>query len=93
MAEKFAKILHRVPWGIIAGVCGVIVFYTIIGTIASHSILSSIAAATTDTAGLFDTWYQSLLFVCDIIFGIGFVAGLTLFILSKVRKEDKEATN
>ena len=35
--------IGRFPWGILAGVCGVLVFYTIVGTVASYIVLSIIA--------------------------------------------------
>ena len=78
--------LGRFPWGILAGVCGVLVFYTIVGTVASYIVLSIIAGATTEGAGLFDTWYQQVLFIGDILFGAGFIASVVLYIIGKAGK-------
>lgn len=73
----------KFPWGILAGVCAVIVFYTIIGTVAAYIVLSVIAGATTEGAGLFDTWYQILLFIGDIVFGAGFIVSIILYFVTK----------
>ena len=40
--------MKKLPWGLIAGICGVIAFYTIAGTIAADYVLSAIAGATSD---------------------------------------------
>ena len=50
------KLKGKFPWGIFAGICAVIVFYTIVGTVAAYLVLSVIGGATTEGAGLFDTW-------------------------------------
>lgn len=78
------KILKMIPWGIIAGVSGVILFYTLAGTIGGCIVMNSITSIVEGAAGLFGTWWQTLLFVCDIIFGLLFIASLTMFILKLV---------
>ena len=42
--------------------------------------------ATTEGAGLFDTWYQQVLFIGDILFGAGFIASVVLYIIGKAGK-------
>lgn len=80
------ELMKKIPWGIIAGICGVIVIYTIAGTIAAFYIMNAITSIVEGAAGLFGTWWQSLLFVCDIIFGVLFLAALVMFILTKATK-------
>ena len=72
---------------------GTDVFYTIVGTVAAYLVLSVIGGATTEGAGLFDTWYQVLLFVGDIVFGAGFVLFTALYIARKAgsKREEKES--
>lgn len=82
--------MKKLPWGLIAGICGVIAFYTIAGTIAADYVLSAIAGATSDGASIFGTWYQRLLFACDIVFGLAFLGALALWIVKLVtRSKDK----
>lgn len=76
--------MKKLPWGLIAGLCGVIAFYTIIGTIAAYFILNAVAGATTEAASIFGTWYQTLLFVCDIVFGVAFLGSLAMWIYKLV---------
>lgn len=87
------KLKGKFPWGILAGICAVIVFYTIVGTVAAYLVLSVIGGATTEGAGLFDTWYQVLLFVVDIVFGAGFVLFTALYIARRAgsKREEKES--
>lgn len=87
------KLKGKFPWGILAGICAVIVFYTIVGTVAAYLVLSVIGGATTEGAGLFDTWYQVLLFVGDIVFGAGFVLFTALYIARRAgsKREEKES--
>lgn len=89
------KLWEKIPWGIVAGLCGVIVFYTITATVVVQNILGIIAGATTEGAGLFGTWYQTLLFVCDIVFGLIFLGSLAMYILraaeAKKHKGGQEA--
>ena len=72
--------MKKLPWGLIAGICGVIAFYTIAG----DYVLSAIAGATSDGASIFGTWYQRLLFACDIVFGLAFLGALVLWIVKLV---------
>lgn len=78
------NILKMIPWGFIAGVCGVIFCYTLAGTIGACIVMNSITSIVDGAAGLFGTWWQTLLFVCDIIFGVLFVCSLVMFILTKI---------
>lgn len=77
------NLVKKIPWGIIAGVCGVIIFYTIIATVIALIGMNAITAIVEEAAGLFGTWWQTLLFVCNIVFGVGFVGSLIMFILIK----------
>lgn len=88
------SIVNKIPWGILTGVCLVIVFYTVVGTVAAAIILNAVTSIVDGAVGLFGTWYQKLLFVCDIVFGIGFIGSATMYILNKFNaKRTKEANN
>ena len=85
------EFLKKIPWGIVAGLCGIIVFYTITATVVSYTVLSIIAGATTDGAGLFGTWYQTLLFVADIVFGLGLICSAGMYSVEKIKaRREKE---
>lgn len=88
-------LMKKIPWGIIAGICFVIVAYTIAGTIAAFYIMNAITSIVEGAAGLFGTGWQTLLFVCDIIFGVLFIASLVMFILTKATKifNEEETAN
>lgn len=82
--------MKRIPWGIFAGVLGVLVFYLTAGIIAAFYILNAIAGATSGSITIFTQWWQTLMFVFDLVFAIGFVFSLVMFILKAIGKFDKE---
>ena len=88
LAEKFA----RVPFGILAGIFGIFSFYDTIGVVALYIINSKVSAQTSQTATLFDTWYQTSMFILDIVFVIIFLSSLFFYIKSKIGKK-KELKN
>lgn len=81
--------MKKLPWGIIAGICGIVVFFTIVGTIAAYIILGAIANQTSDTATIFDTWYQTLLFIADILFGLGFLGSVGMYAYKMIDAKSK----
>ena len=84
--------MKKVPWGIVAGVCAIVVFFAVIGTIASYLILNGIASTTNETASIFGKWYQVLLFVVDIIFGLGLIgSGAMYFVTAKEKGKGETA--
>ena len=87
--------MKKLPWGIFAGICGIVVFFSTVGIIAAFIILSAIAGATSDCTTLFATWYQKTLFAADIIFGVGLILSVTMFVIKKLdnKREREELTN
>lgn len=73
--------MKKAPWGIIAGVCAIAVFYLTAGFIGSYYVLNGIAGQTQETASLFGEWFQVLMFVSDIVFVLAFGGALTMFVL------------
>ena len=85
------EFMRKIPWGILAGICAIVVFFATIGTVAAFIVLNSIAGQTNTTATMFDEWWQTLLFVADIVFVLGFAGSLTMYILGVVRtRREKE---
>lgn len=79
--------MRKLPWGIIAGICAIVVFFTTAGTIAAFIILNAVAAQTSETVSLFQEWWQTALFVVSILSAIGFIGSLTLYILKTYGKK------
>lgn len=73
--------MRKVPWGILAGICAIIAFFAIVGTVAAFIILNGVAGQTNDTATLFGEWYQIVLFILDIISVIGLIGSTTLYVI------------
>lgn len=82
--------MKRLPWGIFAGICAIVVFFTTVGTVAAFIVLNGVAAQTNEAATLFDEWWQTALFVADIVFAVGFVASLVMYIL-RIKSQKEEA--
>ncbi len=78
--------LKKIPWGIIAGVCVMIVFYATVAVVALYIVNSGVAAQTNQTTTIFGTWYQTLIFVVDLFAVLGFCGSLTMFVLKRLGK-------
>ncbi len=81
--------MKKLPWGIIAGICAIIAFFAIAGTVAAFIILNSIAGQTHTEASLFGEWYQILLFAIDIIALLGLVGSVIMYVLRRKVNLDK----
>ncbi len=73
--------MRKCPWGIIMGICAILVFFLTAGVIAVHLIMNGIAAQTNETVPFLGLWYETLMFVFDIVFFLGFAGSLTMYIL------------
>lgn len=63
------------------GLTAILIFYDTIGIIAAGVILNAIANQTHNTATIFDTWWQIVLFVVEILL----LAGLGFLIFYKIK--------
>ncbi len=82
--------MKKIPWGILAGICAMVVFFTTVGMVAAFIVLNSIAAQTNSSAAFFGEWYQILLFIADIVFFLGLIATTVLWFMK--RKKGMEET-
>ncbi len=82
--------MWKVPWGIIAGICAMVVFFATVGVIAAFVVLNSIAGQTNTSTTLFGEWYQTALFIGDVLFLLGLIASTVLWFVK--RKKLKEET-
>ena len=80
--------LKKMRWGIVAGVAAIIVVFATVAFIALGIILGGVAAQTNEVAGMFDEWYQVLLFVVDVVCGVIMIGSIVLFVLKKLGKFD-----
>lgn len=76
--------MKKIPWGIIAGVCLVLVIYLTAGIIVGWVILDRIEAETTGNASLFQEGWQIALFVADIVVAAVMAGSLAMFIRNKI---------
>ena len=90
-------LLKKLPWGIIAGASAIATFFFALGFVALYVVLGGVAAQTNETAGLFDEWYQAVLFVAALIFALILIGSVTMYILKKMgffdRSGAKEVSN
>ncbi len=78
------KILTGFPWGIAAGASGILAFYLTVAVYGIRFVFAQVNGQTGQVATLFDTWWQTLLFVLDILFLLLFALTLAAFIAKKV---------
>lgn len=84
--SKVKENLKKIPYVIIIGTSAILVFYMTLTLIVTYIIFNGVAAATGDSVTIFDTWWQTLLFVLDLVFGIA----LILSIVGKIVLRDRE---
>ncbi|MCH5351450.1 MAG: hypothetical protein J1F39_05745 [Clostridiales bacterium] len=87
----------RIPWGFFAGLCGVLGFYLTVAIVVVTLILNRIEAETNGTASMFGTWWQTLMFVIDVLLVLGIAAFTVFAVLSKKKSapvtEEKHEEN
>lgn len=75
--------MKKVPWGVLSALCAIFAFYASAIVIICYVIFSQIAATTGQTVTLFDSWWQTTLFIFDIFMLAGFIEFLVMFVLKK----------
>ena len=83
--------MRKKLWTFLAGFCGIIAFYSIIGVIALYIVFDIIAAETSQDASLFDYWYQTLLFIIAILSTIGLATFITMICIDN--RKNKEVSD
>ncbi|MBQ6730535.1 MAG: glycoside hydrolase family 3 C-terminal domain-containing protein [Bacilli bacterium] len=63
-------------------------FYLTVGFIAAGIILNAVAGQTNNTASVFGSWWQVLIFVADIVVFLGI--GVVSFFLIRISRKDKD---
>ncbi len=86
MAEKVSvkKVLCVAPWGMIAGICAILCFFLTSGVIIGYCVNAAINAETQATTTLFDFWWQTFLFVTDLISFAVLLISLAFYIVKAV---------
>lgn len=83
--------LYKLPWGAFAGILAMIISFMTIAVVALYIVADVLAIEGAETATLFDTWYQTVLFISDVICIVGFVVCLVFSVMKrKNAKSDTE---
>lgn len=80
----------KIPWGVLAWVCVEIVFFLTVGIVVAFLILDAVAGATSGGVTIFTNWWQTLLFIADLIFLAGLIVCATMYILTRSARKSKE---
>ena len=59
--------VKKFPWGVFAWIFAEITFFLTLGVIVAYVILNAIAGATSGGITLFTNWWQTTLFVADVL--------------------------
>lgn len=84
--EKPASFLIRVrkvPFGIIAALCGMAVFFALFGLVIAYVVSAGVAAQTNNTVSFLETDWQTLLFVVMLVCFVIAVVSATLCALKR----------
>ncbi len=84
--------MKKLPWGIIAGALAIVISLITAGVVAGYVVLSAIAGATNNTVTLFQTSWQTFLFITDCLLVALFVMSIVFYIIKKraTHREPKE---
>lgn len=85
--------MKKVPWGIIAGALAIVISVVTAGVVAGYVVSGAIAGATNNTVTLFETWWQTLLFVTDCILVALFVTCVIFYVVKKCAAIGKPKEN
>lgn len=87
------KILNKIPWGIVASAAGILCFYLTVAVFGVNFIFTQVNGQTGQAATIFDTWWQTMIFVFDIVCIVVFAGSLALFIRKKIKAKNGGAKN
>jgi len=82
--------MKKTLWGVLSAICGIFAFYLTIGVIVAFLILEGMANATNVHATLFDFWWQTALFIADLVCCGGFLLFFSCYIREKKRNKKKK---
>ena len=57
----------KIPWGVLFWVCAEIAFFLTLAVVVAFIILNAIAGATSGGVTLFTNWWQTVLFIADVL--------------------------
>ena len=80
--------LRKVPWGIVAGISAMAVVFATVAFVGLYLVLGGVAGQTNEAFGMFEEWYQVLLFVADILFALAFIGSVIMYVLKKSGRLD-----
>ena len=78
--------VKKFPWGVFAWIFAEITFFLTLGVAVAYVILNAIAGATSGGITLFTNWWQTLLFVADVLMAVA-----CLFCIVKYTANEKKA--
>ena len=78
--------VRKIPWGIIAGAAGMIALFATVAFVLIYVVTSGVAAQTAESVSAFENWYQTLIFVVDVIAFIVFATSLAMWIMRAAGK-------
>lgn len=81
MIKTGSAVFMKVPWGIIAAVCLMFCSFATVAVVALYAVDNALTIEGSEAVGLFDTWYQTLLFVADILALCAAVAAIVFYAL------------
>lgn len=65
--KKELTMKKKIHWGVLAWVCAEIAFFLTLAVVVAFVILNAIAGATSGGVTLFTNWWQTVLFIADVL--------------------------
>lgn len=82
-SASFLIKVRKVPFGIIAALCGMAVFFALFGLVMAYVVSAGVAAQTNNTVSFLETDWQTLLFVVMLVCFVVAVVSATLCALKR----------
>ena len=75
--------MKKINWGVASAIIAVLFFYLTAGVVGAYLVMNQIARQTHVNATLFDSWWQTLLFVADVITFVALASSLTMYFVAR----------
>lgn len=82
--------MRKIPWGILAGICAMVVFFATVGTVAGKILSDMIVKNTGVDDGVLGTWWIVLLIVVAVVAAVGFAVSMFFYVRKRMSEKVKE---
>lgn len=80
---RLPAVMKKLPWGIFAGALAMMISFVTVAIVGFYVADCMLSELNETAHTIFDTWYQTLLFVVDLLCGLGFIGCIFMYFYLK----------